>query len=62
MHTRIRHWHARRSGPTITILGDIEGGKINDKVSGISRIYPADGKVMATTRDGQKFELVVDAS
>jgi hypothetical protein len=53
----VTNWNARRAGGRITITGkDVNGEEI--KVVGVDVIKPEGDKIVATARDGRKWELI----
>lgn len=56
MMEKISQWKARRSGGRITVKGQDETGAA-ESWPNIDTIEPIDGRIVATNKDGEQFEL-----
>ncbi len=58
----MRNWAVKRSGPTMTIRGDWDGGA-NAVLTGVGTVAPeqVDGywRIIATTEGGEKVQLAI---
>ncbi len=50
-------WRAKRAGGRITVYGRIDGK--DTRVSNVDEIKPEGGRVVATDKNGDRFELAI---
>lgn len=57
MHT-LKNWKAKRAGGRITIYGTNASTGFKTKIVGVDAIEPINGKILATDKHGEQFELL----